>query len=410
MSIEFATALRCIIAALFLVAACGPGHPDFTEDPSPDRADPSSGPCAGETPPVLCGTSCTADDVCGPGLYCGSGGVCTAECTLTGGQCGAGRVCSSKGYCIDAPADPGRPGDDCPRVDVALSAVTPTVLFLIDRSGSMGEQRFGNKSRWNAVADALIADPGGVVTQLASRVIFGATTYHNDVRGTCPDMVEVRPAIDNRAAIASLMTSNRPGGATPTGDAFRALLAALAGDPPPPESPAIIILATDGEPDTCAVPIPRTPAQREAARAEAVTGVKAAFDQGYRTYVLSVGSDIATAHLQDLANAGVGLPSNSPTKAPFFVANDQAQLVAALEQIIDDQRSCEVAVDGGSVDINRAGEGEVLLNGAGLAFGTEWVVSADGKQIILVDDACQTFLRTPSVELQASFPCGVIVE
>lgn len=406
MSIEYATHLRCIIPAVFL-AACASGNPDQTPDPAPDGA----GACAQDSPPAGCGTRCTSDGDCGPGLHCGSERVCTAACTQSGGQCDDGEVCNDRGHCVYAPP-PGSPGtgdDGCPSVDVGLTAVTPTVIFLLDRSGSMGEERFGSLRRWNAVAQALVGETGGVVTELAGRVIFGAAAYNNDVRGTCPDMVEVPAALDNRNAIAALMSEYRPGGATPTGDALVALLGTLQASPPDPASPTIIILATDGEPNTCAEPTPRFPDEIEAARTAAVDGVRAVFDGGYRTYVLSVGADIATAHLQDMANAGAGLPLDTPDDAPFFVANDQAELVAALEGIINGQRSCEVAVDGGTVEIGRASEGKVLLNGVELTYETEWTVSADGTQIILVGETCQRFLQTADVELSASFPCGVII-
>lgn len=377
----------------------------------PEMPTPEYGPCAEDRAPANCGLGCTGDSICGPGLHCGSEGLCTAECTLLGGQCGPGQECNNLGHCVVAqPRNPGNDGQDCPRLDVGLTAITPTVIFLLDRSGSMGKQRFGSKFRWDAVEEALVAESGGVVTELAGRVIFGAAAYNNNMRGACPDMLEVPFALDNRAAIAELMGDNRPDGATPTGNAFHALLDALAATPPPADSPTIIILATDGEPDTCEDPLPDSPDDLEEARAAAVAGAQAAFDQGYRTYVLSVGADIATEHLQDMANAGAGLPLDTPDDAPFFVANDQAQVVAALEQIITDERSCELAVDNGTVDASRAAEGKVLLNGTPLAFESEWILSDDGKHIVLVGDACDSFLHTPSVELEASFPCGVIVE
>ena len=408
MSIEYATHLRCIIPALFLAAACASGNPDQTPEPAPDGA----GACAEDNPPERCGASCTSDGDCGRGLHCNDDRVCTAACTPSGGECDEGEICSDQGRCVYAPppGDPGTGGGSCPSVDVGLTATTPTVVFLLDRSGSMGEERFGGLRRWNAVAQALVGEPGGVITQLAGRVVFGAAAYNNDVRGTCPDMVEVPAALDNRAAIGALMADHRPGGATPTGDALRALLDTLQASPPDPASPTIIILATDGEPDTCADPTPRYPDEIEAARTAAVDGARAAFDMGYRTYVLSVGADIATAHLQDMANAGAGLPLDTPDDAKFFVANDQAELVAALVGIINGERSCEVAVDGGTVETSRAGEGKVILNGTELAYETGWTVSEDGTHIVLVGDTCESFLQTPSVELSASFPCGVIIE
>ena len=44
------------------------------------------------------------------------------------------------------------------------------------------------------------------------------------------------------------------GADTPTGDSIDALMTIIQNDPPPAEGPTIIVLATDGEPDSCECP------------------------------------------------------------------------------------------------------------------------------------------------------------
>jgi hypothetical protein len=70
-------------------------------------------------------------------------------------------------------------------------------------------------------------------------------------------------------------------------------------------------------------------------------------------------------------------------------------------------RSCEIAVDG-NVDLSRADEGIVILNGVELVFGTDWEMQ-DADTLLLLGAACQTFLDTEDASLTAEFPCGVII-
>lgn len=62
---------------------------------------------------------------------------------------------------------------------------------------------------------------------------------------------------------------------TPTGDSIDAVVAALVADPN--VGRAIIVLATDGEPDRCEDPNPNTDPERATARQEVYTAVSSAF-------------------------------------------------------------------------------------------------------------------------------------
>ena len=372
-----------------LVSACG-------------SAGLSDGVCAGDDPAEGCGEGCATDTDCAPGLYCGADLVCTADCTAGGGECADGQSCDAHGRCVADGSDVDAGADaDCPSAEVALAPLLPAVYFLIDRSGSMTED-FDDTDRWSGVAAAL-SGPTGVVPALQDRVIFGAALY-DGTEDTCPALVPVTAALDNFQPIADLMADHDPRGDTPTGESILALMAAIGASPPPADSPKIIIVATDGEPDTCAVPNPQT------GQPEAVAAAQDAFDAGFLLYMLSVGSGPGSPseeHLQDMANAGVGLPVDGATSAPFFVANDTDTLISQLTTLINGARTCEIAVDG-NVDLGRAGEGTVVLNGVTLGYGTEWTMQDEGT-ILLLGDACDLFLATPDVELTASFPCGVVV-
>ncbi|HEY3356135.1 MAG TPA: vWA domain-containing protein [Polyangia bacterium] len=388
--------------SLVVLAACGaPGsmNGDRTDGGLGRGApDASAAACVQPGMDPLCGQPCTATLECGSALYC-DGTMCRADCTAGGGECGAGGVCQGHGQC----------GLDCPAVAVDLAAVVPRVVILIDQSSSMTSD-FNGRSRWSAVEVALTDPATGVVPTLESQVIFGASLYTSHggaAGGTCPILTEVPPALKNATAIRQLMTDHQPDGDTPTGESIDAVVAAFAAQPPDPDShegPRVIVVATDGEPDTCAVPNPQT------GQARAVQAAQAAFAAGVRVFMLSVGSDVGAAHMQDMANAGVGLPVGGAQSAPYYVANDTAQLVAAFQQIIGGVRSCTFALSQ-PVAPGFESQGDVRLNGAPLGYQDPdgWTLT-DPSTIELVGAACQQYLTDPAVVLAATFPCGSILE
>src|SRR5690606_37673635 len=124
------------------------------------------------------------------------------------------------------------------------------IQLLIDRSGSMGDRLPNtNTSRYKAMRDALVG-ANGVVAQLQSRVHFGASLYSAD--SPCPRLYSTQArALNNLSQVQSLIDSQSPGGNTPTPGAIDQTVAAFAANPPPMGSPPIIVLATDGLPNSC---------------------------------------------------------------------------------------------------------------------------------------------------------------
>lgn len=364
--------------------------------------------CATLNLPEGCGESCNFDMDCADGLHCTDEDLCTADCKLDA-DCSGSLTCDERGRCVTLPDGGGLPGDgstadtkDCPSVVVDTEAVLPLVELLIDQSGSMDED-FGSTSRWEAVEDALVDPDTGVVTALEAQVIFGAALYEG-TGGVCPSLTTVAPALNNYAAIDELFEDNGPGGDTPTGESLIAVtdeITAIKPDPKNP-SPLYILLATDGEPDTCVQPNPNE------GQAESIAGAEYAYAAGVETIVLSVGTDIAEEHLQDVANAGAGLPVGGTDNAPYYVATDPEELAMQIETIIGGARTCEFTLDG-EVDPTRVDEGTVTLDGVPLVFGIDWDL-LDSDTLILLGDACTTFLNDPDVILVAQFPCDVIIE
>jgi len=297
-------------------------------------------------------------------------------------------------------------GDACADITVQLARVEASLLLLIDQSGSM-TNRFGNTTRWDAVRNALVHRDTGVVRALEGEIRFGLalyTSHQGNQGGTCPLLRPPLPAaLRGYSAISAALASAMPDGDTPTAESVTGAVAILRRTAPD-DTPGVraIVLATDGEPDTCTQPNPSTNAERNAARAQSVAAVRAAFQGGVRTYVISVGSDVGEAHLRDLANAGAGT-----TTGRFYRANDAAALTAAFREITAGVRSCVFRLNG-RVDAAQATAGDVRLDAVPLGYNAPdgWRL-AGPNQIELLGTACAR-ARTTSSSLTARFPCGVV--
>jgi len=361
------------------------------------------------TPPPGCDEPCPSGDLdCQDGTFCFNG-VCSAQCTAEEG-CGEGFECNSRGRCgliLGGTGGTGGTGT-CNPPPVTTSRIIPNVMFLVDQSGSMTEDFGGGQNRWEAAHSAITS----VVSELDSIVRFGLTTYQSADGGSVPDEcpifdTQVSIALNNFSAINMSFPASFPGGEdTPTGESITELVKDLDAANLPTDGPTIIVLATDGEPDTCAVPDPQN------GQAESVTAATAAHAAGYDIFVLSVGDDVGQAHLQDMANVGTGLAEDgSEGDATFWVATDPDSLEAAFNEIIGANISCEVKFDKAIANRQRAcDEGEITLDGVLLDCPTEWNLQ-DGSNdtIVLLGAACDAW-KAGGVTLTAEFPCGVVVE
>jgi hypothetical protein len=307
------------------------------------------------------------------------------------------------------PQDPGNPsgpdGGDCARVQVDLKDVTPTVELLIDRSGSMN-QGYGDTTRWNAVYSTLMDPTTGLVGRLDGQVRFGIALYtsqNGNQSGTCPIIESVAPALGNAASIEAMYDGKQPVEDTPTAPSIVAAQAILSTVTDP--GPKLIVLATDGLPDTCDVPDPDGQPQ---ALADSVAAAQGAHTAGSNLYIISVGPDVAQSHLQDMANAGVGLAIGGPDNAPYYRALDPDSLVNAFDTVVSGVRTCTFALDG-QVDMNTADNGTVTLDGTPLQYGSQWKLD-DSSTLEILGDACDTLKGGGDHHVAAEFTCTSIVD
>jgi hypothetical protein len=213
---------------------------------------------------------------------------------------------------------------------------------------------------------------------------------------------QVAPALNNHGAMNTMYAPRDPVEDTPTGATLASVTATLAAFNQP--GPKAIILATDGEPDTCLTPDPDGLA---AAKSESLTAAQAAFGSGIETHVISVGADVSQAHLQDLANAGQGLAIGGAVNAPYYQALNAGQLVNAFDSIITGVRSCSYSLDG-QVDLSQADTGTVILDGVELQLGVGWQLT-DPTTLELIGSACDSVLDGGDHDLSATFSCSAVV-
>jgi hypothetical protein len=376
--------------------------------------------CANQVPPpAACATACDpspgALNSCPAGYHCSADGKCDTLCTPTGNQCGDGYSCTLDGYCQSGGNGSNEPPPvdaSCPAVHFAATKTTPTVELLLDQSGSM-TAAYGNTTRWQALRNALIDPATGVVKTLQSQVVFGAALYsaksNNNVNiPPCPALITQPRALNNFTAIQTLLNSNNPNQDTPTAASIDAIRADFAVNKPAAGSPPIIVLATDGLPDTCTNPNPANQTEQDAANAVTVTAAQAAYTAGIRLFFLFVG-DAAQAgtHPQRMANAGAGKDPVTGTEK-YYVATNPAELTAAFNTIIGGVVSCDLKLSG-RVDATAGQAGDVRLNGAPLTYGTDWTLDADGVTIHLINTACTTLKTTANPVVDATFACGAVI-
>jgi hypothetical protein len=338
------------------------------------------------------------------------------QCAADGGEGGAGSgpsmtVDGEGGTFVlaDDEVEPTSGGSTgvCVDLEVGFERVTPTVVLLIDQSGSMTQAFDNGLDRWQTLVQTLTDPQESLIKKLEGSVRFGMSLYtSNRGFGTgptpreCPLLTDVDIALDNFAEMSAVLgnTANGPSGDTPTAESLAAIAAEL-GDFAE-EGPKSIILATDGDPDTCEDPDAN---DDEGSKGRSVAAVTAAYADGIATHVISVGDEVTASHLKELAVAGAG----GDPSAEAYTALDTAGLVQAFDQIIGSVRTCDFTLQG-TVDADDAPRGTVLLDGTALVYGDPngWVMP-DESTVRLQGQACET-VQADASGVSMSFPCDAI--
>jgi hypothetical protein len=334
--------------------------------------------------------------MCGPDSTCGPISTLTSSNLTTGGGGGSGPF----------------EGDGCVNLSVGFEGRTPTVMLLVDQSGSMDEHYPDKNSpdtRWTLLRNALMNMTTGAVSQLQATVRMGLAMYTSNggsAGGECPMLTQVPIALNNFGPINTAYQAAKPARDTPTGPSIDAIVKVLAKEP----DPKYILLVTDGLPDTCDDPNPANDQAQQAANQLTVKAAQAAFSAGIRLFIMGVSADIAPAHLQQMANAGAGLDPATmpPMAAKFYVAADsEAALAMQLSGILGSVRNCVFHL-GGTVQMGHEGDGNVTLDGAPLGYNDPNGYRLNNpSELEVLGTACEK-IKANSKGLSISFPCDTV--
>jgi hypothetical protein len=387
------------------------------------------------------------------GASAAGGASATGGDAGTSGVGGAAATGGTSGTAGTAGTDPGV----CQELSVVPTPQIPTVELLVDTSSSMWETM---PKAWPVLYAALMDPAAGVVQALQSKIRFGFASYkgstssHPETDPACATMTKVAPALDNREAIdaayAPLDAEWMPGAKweTPTNYAIGYAAQELVAYMPDPPGKKFILLVTDGNPNTCEKLDP------QCGQDLAIKAAQDAYAQGIGLFVLGVGDIVAQPnngcptsarcgleHLQDMANAGVGAPVQpAPTcddpaspdcqykyagcnpdntlvaaytagapdvGKPYSVdtsATDaQANLIAALSELLSDAISCTVEMD--AIVTGDPSLGVVAVGGMQETYmdANGWTLEADKFSVTLQGAACSNFKG--GQDLHISFPC-----
>lgn len=355
----------------------------------------------------------------GTGGIGGSGGVGgqsgiggTGGNSGTGGIGGFGGTGGTGGTGMDSGAG-GVGGMACEEKTVRANRVKPNVILIIDQSGSMSDSFGDAGSRWDVLRDFLLEEPGGLIADLQDRLRFGLALYTgSEDADMCPTINWVPPALDNYQPIADVYEPEEPEDDTPTGDAIQSVIERLdLEDPVGPDDerqPTVFLLATDGMPDRCEQ---LNPNPHDEAITEALDAVAHAYSLDVKTFILSVGPEVADDHQQAMANEGLGRGAGDPDAEYWEAGNDEA-LRDALQEIVGAQVSCDVELEG-MVEPGRACELTVELNGEELACDGDdgWTLLDDARTVRIRGTACDTLKTSEEALLNITVPCdGPVIE
>ncbi|MBN2530678.1 MAG: VWA domain-containing protein [Deltaproteobacteria bacterium] len=304
--------------------------------------------------------------------------------------------------------------DTCANLDLKFDRQPSTIMLVVDHSASMNLQLGDTDTRWSLMVKTLMGTvdhpESGLVWSLEKQVNFGLVLFTAKPE-TCPMLQMVSPEIQNGREIAAIFKADdetyKGASPVPAGiDAAVQLLAEMEGP-----SKKVIVLATDGDPQTCDNLAVNDDA---AAQAATVAAVENAYSAGISTFIVGMADAEDTAafeYLQRVANAGLGLNPDGGENATFHQGLTEKSLVDAITQIITEEaQSCIYELNGKGITEGEESKGTVFLDDKALelnnaAYG--WRLKSE-TEIELLGGACDD-IQIGTHHLSADFPCEVIV-
>ncbi|MFO0737852.1 MAG: vWA domain-containing protein [Labilithrix sp.] len=306
------------------------------------------------------------------------------------------------------------PGSACATASKSVAAPPVHLVFMIDRSGSMGNSKQAGQNlekRWKPVVaglDAFFADEAN--GNVHASVSFFSQGDTKEIE--CSADTYETPAVSMRqlpdaSAFSDALDGMSPSGGTPTRPALQGAIAyaqQVKASLPPGEKVAIV-LATDGDPNDCS------------STAENVAEVAAAVKGEIPTYVIGVGPD--TTKLDTIATGG------GTSKAIMIATDDPAQvsadLRAAVGQIKAQQLGCSYPLpappSGQTLDVNAVnvdytpaqGKLQTLAYSADCSNPNGWHYDSatTPKEVVMCNASCDTLKADKGGKIDIVFGCAI---
>lgn len=419
MTPQFAPRISAVTCALLLACGNGVGDDNSASAGStgtsittvgPTNPDPTTGPGNGEDPTTAGSGNASQTDPSGS-----SSDPATTEVASVGTDTTSVTTLTSS--VTEADDDTSR-GDDtattgdgavvpCQVKTTDVKPVPPTVLFLLDKSGSMGNlpeylwdhddmDQTPKVTRWSS----LHAVVESMVTKFNKTVDFGVKLYPKidatpyKATGACDvdPGVEVEAAPLNGAAVlAGIPPADKDvlGGTPMEGGIKEAFNYLTALDP---DDQKFILMIADGDiSKTC----------EDQNFLEALYYVETAWqDHGIATYVVGIAIDDPNSKTQLTNLADVGGKPNMNGPNPYYSTKNQLELEAAIQSIVDDTLSCTIAVD---PEPTQPDLFEVWIDNKQFPLvddcdGDGWLWTQPHSEIQLCGDACTQLKKKGKVE------------
>ena len=296
-----------------------------------------------------------------------------------------------------------------------LAKALPTVMLVIDRSGSMSTRFSTAGSRWSVLTTGLAKTLPLVdgTMQIGALLYPSVAAARGDLTCAVPGTADLLPKTGNVKPLLNAMQANGPGGATPTAAALDVANAALL-SVRSSRSARAMVLATDGGPNcngalnpgSCTCADQGTGCRRNANQClddvRTVARIASYAGQGVPTFVIGIGNDAATATLDAMAVAG-GRPQSGAHK--YYAATSEQELDGALVAIRDKVGACTYLTPSvpdaqGHITLSIDGKPVVLDDANGWA----WIDQSNGE-LVLSGDACK-LVSGAALNVVATVSCG----
>lgn len=287
--------------------------------------------------------------------------------------------------------------------------VTPDMLIVLDRSGSMEDE-----GRWAPSVDAVRS----VTQELGDAIRFGLALFPNQdmaMNGgglfggggaSCTPGDVVVPVGDATAGmIGTTLDAATSRGGTPTAETLEAVLSSFGPvdlDPDAVVNPRYVLLVTDGQP-TCPAGGGARTTPEDVNRSNAA--IDALTQADVQTYV--IGYDTAGPERVDLAAVLDGFAQRGGTgDMAHRPVEDAASLIEELRSITASAISCNLALDTAPPAPEYV---QVLIDGTQVKLGDADGWEMEGDSVIrLVGAACDTLSDGGEHLLEVSVECQIV--